>query len=87
MMAIERQIADAISRAHRDSGYTQREAANRIGVSVASLRRWLSGEFPPTLPNARVIERVYALEAGSIQDMISRRPARCGHNNKPKGAR
>lgn len=86
-MAIERQIANEIARAHVQSQYSESEAANRIGVSRAALNGWRCGDYTPTIENARAIERVYSLEAGSISDLVRKMPSRCGHNNQRKGAR
>lgn len=50
-----------------NAGYTQKEAAVLLGISVSTLKNWESGKTSPTQPNLEKISAVYELPYNCIR--------------------
>ncbi len=48
-------------------GYTQKVAADLIGISVSTLKNWESGKTSPTQPNLEKISKIYKLPYDCIR--------------------
>lgn len=48
-------------------GYTQKVAADLIGISVSTLKNWESGKTSPTQPNLEKISEIYKLPYDCIR--------------------
>ncbi len=55
-------MAITLKAARVNAGYTQMEAANRIGVSKESISNWERGKSYPDVPQLKKIEELYKVD-------------------------
>lgn len=55
-------MAITLRAARINAGYTQMEAANKIGVSKESISNWERGKSYPDVPQLKKIEELYKVD-------------------------
>lgn len=55
-------MAITLRAARVNAGYTQMEAANKIGVSKDSISNWERGKSYPDVPQLKKIEELYKVD-------------------------
>ncbi len=55
-------MAITLRAARVNAGYTQMEAANKIGVSKESISNWERGKSYPDVPQLKKIEELYKVD-------------------------
>jgi transcriptional regulator with XRE-family HTH domain len=69
------QFAEALRRARDDSGMTQRDLADAIGVAQASVAQWETGKVAPRPEKVVTLEHILELETGSLARLLGYLPA------------
>jgi transcriptional regulator with XRE-family HTH domain len=69
------QFAEALRRARDDSGMTQRDLADAIGVAQASVAQWETGKAAPRPEKVVTLEHILELETGSLARLLGYLPA------------
>ena len=55
------------------AGYSQKEVAEKIGVSHITVGRWEAGDFRPTQEKQEALSKLYQVSISEIADSINRK--------------
>jgi transcriptional regulator with XRE-family HTH domain len=69
-----RRFGQALQRAREECGLSQRELADALGVSQASVSQWLLGQTAPRPERTAALERVLRMEANSLAQLLGQVP-------------
>ena len=59
-------INEIIREKRRESGLTQKQLAERIGVTVKAVSRWETGASEPSTTNLLALAKLYGVSAGEL---------------------
>jgi transcriptional regulator with XRE-family HTH domain len=69
-----RRFGRALQRAREECGLSQRELADALGVSQASVSQWLLGKTAPRPERTAALERVLRMEPNSLAQLLGQVP-------------
>ena len=69
-----RRFGQALQRARKECGLSQRGLADALGVSQASVSQWLLGQTAPRPERTAALERVLRMEPNSLAQLLGQVP-------------